>query len=486
MRKSENIGNNSNVIPFKEKKPVASLKKNDPLVESEIRKILEKPEAQIPGPIEQTMRKKLAKLTNTKYPDTFDWGVYDRIAKRYGDKQPRGGVVFKTTFKLVNYHSSCSKCHHAFELDTYGRGCIHECVYCYAKDQLTSHGFWNRPMPFPVDLSEVRKILYTVFETDKPSKWRSVLEPRTPLRIGSMSDSFMLMDKKYKVTLELLNILKFYKYPHIIFTRSDLVADDTYMKAMDKDWVSVQFSISGNNEAITRKLEPGAPSVKRRMAALKKLNDEGFWTTVRINPMFPKYPDGYYSDPESIRQRFGSKDSVPVFDIINEDFLPQLKEAGVPSLLAGFVRLSKTAINRMSKVIDTDLAPFFKPEYMAMKGDKRYSDAEIAVYYMLMKTEAAKNGLRFNTCYIGNGEKDFYQYQDLWDNKEDCCDAKGNVGAFKKTSQNISWQERRSHAPNKDAADKSMKQEFEMAEKYKNVIQKYNIPATPQDEDSQK
>ena len=33
-----------------------------------------------------------------------------------------------------------------------------------------------------------------------------------------MSDAFMWMDKKYRVTLELLKILRFYHYPYLIFT----------------------------------------------------------------------------------------------------------------------------------------------------------------------------------------------------------------------------------------------------------------------------
>ncbi len=425
------------------------------------------------GPIETQMRAKLEKLTETKYPDTFDWSVYDKLAKRYEANPPRGGVVFKTNFKLVNYHTSCNKCHYAFEIDTYGRGCIHDCVYCYAKDQLTAHGFWNRPIPFPVDISEIRKIMYTVFETNKPNKWRHVLEKRIPVRIGSMSDSFMFMDKKYKVTQELLKILNFYEYPYIIFTRSDLIADDTYLNLLNKDLASVQFSISGNNDYLTKRLEPGAPSVERRLKALKKINEAGLWTTVRINPLFPKYPDGYYSDKESIKKRFGDK-NIPTLDLLNDEFMDQLKEAKVPSLLAGFVRLSKTAINSMSKSLDIDLASFFKPEFLAMKGDKRYSDQEIAVYYMQLKKAAAQKGIRFNTCYIGNGEKDYYQYQDMWDNKGDCCDAKGNVKAFTKSSQEIPWDKRIKHASGgKKIAEASMKIDKEMQEKYSSTIDKY-------------
>lgn len=425
------------------------------------------------GPIETEMRATLAKLEGTKYVDTFDWSVYDKIAARYGENQPRGGVVFRSALKLVNYHTSCNKCHYAFEIDSYGRGCIHDCIYCYAKDTLTKHGYWNRPMPFPIDLSDLRKVFYQVFETDGHSKWRSVMEKKIPLRIGSMSDSFMHMDRKYGVTLELLKILNFYNYPYVIFTRSDLVADDLYLGHLRKDLASVQFSISGNNEALIKRLEPGAPSVARRLAALAKLNHHGIWATVRINPLFPEYPDGYYSDLGSIKLRFGSKDNCPRLELMSSDFFTQLSQAGVPSVLAGFVRLSIPAINKMSSALNLDLKAFFKPDLFSQNGDKRFSDQEIAVYYMKLKTEAAKNNIRFSTCYIGNGEKDYYQYQDLWDNKGDCCDIRGNVEAFKTSSQLVPWPERFKHASHKGIAETSMLNDQQMRSTYAEVIEKY-------------
>ena len=422
------------------------------------------------GPIEYAMRKKIDGLKGTKYPDTFDWSTYDKIADRYGDNQPRGGVVFKTTFKLVNYHTSCSKCHHAFEIDSYGRGCIHNCAFCYAKDQLTSHGFWNRPIPFPVDLSEVRKTMYTVFETDKPSKWRDIMGKRVPLRIGSMSDSFMWMDEKLGVTKELLKILSFYEYPHIIFTRSDLVATEQYMNVMKPRLVSIQMSMSGDNEHYNRKVEPGAPSFKRRAKALNTLAENGFWTTVRLNPFFPTHPDGYFTDHEKTVERFGGEAKVPKLDWFRYEMLDALQEAKVPSVLAGVVRLSSKAINNMSAATDVDIRSFFKPEELKGSGDKRFSDAEIAHYYLRLKEECSKRGIRFNTCYIGNGEKDYYQYQLLWDNKKDCCDAKGNVEAFKTTSQAVSWDERLRHSPAKCIAEKSMKQDTEYAKQFAHLF----------------
>lgn len=440
-----------NVIPFP-KNPMPSL------VNEQI--------AREVGPIEKKMRATLDRLKDSKYPDSFDWSIYDKIAARYGDKQPRGGVVFNTTLKLVNHHASCSKCHYSFEVDTYGRGCVHNCTYCYAKEILTRHGYWNEPMPFPVNLAEIRKIFYTVFETDRSSRWREILEKRVPLRIGSMSDSFMWTDKKFKVSLEFLKILKFYKYPHIIFTRSDLIATQEYVDAMDPSLASIQFSMSGGNEAIVRKLEPGAPSVQRRLEAMKTLAECGFWTTARINPLFPMYPDGYFTDQKSILERFGSLNEVPKLELFDWSFIHQLKEYKVLSALAGVVRLSRFAIPTMSKELGFDYSKFFKPEHYSRVSDSRYSDSEIAYYYKRIQQECVKAGIRFNQCYIGQGVKDYYAYQGLWANKSDCCDARGNVPAFKVSSQDVPWEVRIKHAPHKDDAIAAQKSEQEMDQEF--------------------
>ncbi len=432
------------------------------------------------GPISGPMWKKVRSLKSS-YDDKFDWSIYDKIAARFGDKPPRGGVVFKTTFKLLNHHSSCSRCHYSFEIDCYGRGCTFNCLYCYAKEQLFAHKYWNQPIPFPVDLSEVRKVFHTVLETDRRSKWRSIIENRIPLRIGSMSDSFMWMDRKYGVTKELLNILRFYKYPHIIFTRSDLIADGEYLDLLDPRYSSVQFSISGGNEKLTKLLEPGAPSVARRLEALKTLSESGIWTTVRINPLFPIYPDGYFSDRFSVKKRFGSVENIPKFELFDWSFVEELAQSKVPSIVVGFVRLSTWNMNNISKATGIDIKSFFRPDLFQGNEDRYFSDSEIAFYYKKIQGLAATHKIRFNTCYIGNGIKDYFQYQDLWSNKQDCCDSKGNVARFKNSSQDISWDERIQHASCKDSArlsqqlDQKSEMDFISPLKGNPVVMKKNV-----------
>jgi DNA repair photolyase len=277
------------------------------------------------------------------------------------------------------------------------------------------------------------------------------MEQKIPIRIGS--DSFMYMDAKYGVTKELLKILKFYGYPYIIFTRSDLIAHEDYLELLSKDLCSVQFSISGNNQDFIRNIEPGAPSYRRRLKALEKLAKHGFWTTVRINPLFPRYPDGYFTDPDYIRGKFGSRESVPTLPFYDNQFIAELADARVPSVLAGVVRLSPWAINSMSRATGVDIRSFFRPEVTTSKGDKHFSDAENRHYHQWISNECRKHGLRFSTCYIRNGIKDYIQYQSIWSNKiRDCCDAIGNVTAFSKTSQQTPWDSGAKHTWRKEDA----------------------------------
>ena len=98
----------------------------------------------------------------SKFPCDFDYSIYRALELRFKNKPIHGGVVKKSPMKLVNSHASCQQCLYAFEIDSYGRGCVHNCLYCYAKAQLTVHGMWNNPIPIPIDINEVRRIFYTV------------------------------------------------------------------------------------------------------------------------------------------------------------------------------------------------------------------------------------------------------------------------------------------------------------------------------------
>lgn len=392
--------------------------------------------------------------TLSSYKSSYDFEIYKNLEMRFHDKKFNGGVIYKSPFKLANFHATCQQCLYAFELDTYGRGCTHDCVYCYAKAELTVHGMWNKPFPAPIDVTEIWNTFYTVFETSKKSKWRDILEMRIPVRIGSMSDSFMPQERKFKVTLEALKILNYYKYPYIIFTRSDIIASDEYLNVFEPELCSIQMSISSTNDEMNKLMEPGTPSAKRRLKALGEVARAGIWTTARLNPFFPIYPDGYFSDPN-----FDRSNSVEPFHFSSFEMVEEVASYGIPSVLAGLVRLSGFSMNQIEKAMGRNLRSFYKEELRrgsvanevtGLKSrDYHFSDAESRAYYERIHAKCIQNSVQFTTCYIGNGEKQFWRDQDLWTNKRDCCNTKGNVDSFKTDSRQINWEKRLSFTSDK-------------------------------------
>jgi DNA repair photolyase len=248
----------------------------------------------------------------------------------------------------------------------------------------------------------------------------------------------MWMDTKYGVTKEFIKILNFYNYPYTIITRSDLVAREDYMALLRKDLCSVQFSIASTNDQLNKLIEPGAPSAKRRLAALKKLNEAGFWTAVRINPMFPIYPDGYFTNPD-----FKWNGDVPKFEYSSFEMVDEIAAAGVPAIICGFGRFSSFSMNQMEKATGINLRQFFdKTVTNKSARDWHFSDKEIRYYYEEVKKRTIKNAMEFTVCYIGNGENQFWETQDLWSNKKDCCNIKDRVAAFKTDTREVPFADR--------------------------------------------
>ncbi|MBT4791827.1 MAG: hypothetical protein HON90_09675, partial [Halobacteriovoraceae bacterium] len=171
----------------------------------------------------------------------------------------------------------------------------------------------------------------------------------------------------------------------------------------------------------------------------------------RINPLFPIYPDGYYTNPDFDRSK-----PTPTFDYFSYDLIDKIAETGCQSLLAGMVRLSHFGMNQMEKATGTNLRDFFvkgnQKGNLGIAGAKRdfhYSEKEVRAYYERIHAKCMQLGVEFTTCYIGNGENMFWSDQDLWSNKVDCCNAKNRVKGFGKDARELEFDIRKKVTGNK-------------------------------------
>lgn len=355
---------------------------------------------------------------NSSFPCELDWdNFFEFYQKKDLTIKKSDGV------SLINGFLGCENCHVGFQIDTYIEGCSHNCLYCYAKIEGEAANKWNNPLPLPLDLTLIWLEFYNFFEKkDEKTKYSVFLQNKIPLRLGSLSDPFIPMEKKFKVTKELLRLLQHYNYPYIIITRSSLISEDEYINFMEKDLASIHISIPSLDTELTKKLEPGAPSPAERLDCIKKLRDKNFWVTARVNPLFPIYPDKTFTgsgQPDNIR-----------FDFFSFELIEKIIETNCSSILAGFVTLKKAPLIELSKLFQFDLKSLMSEE----KEDFYFSPEEIRAYFQQIKTLCDQNNIDFTTCYLGQSSQQYFQNQDLWSNLNDCCNSIGKVKGHKSSS----------------------------------------------------
>jgi len=167
------------------------------------------------------------------------------------------------------------------------RGCEHGCIYCYARP---SHAYANLSpgLDFESKLF-VKKNLAQALEIQlrKPS-----YQP-APVMISGNTDPYQPLEREYRVTRALLEVLQAYRHPVLIVTKSHLVTRDIDIlrdMAAD-DLVSVGISLTTLDGQLARTLEPRAPSPARRLQAMRMLADAGVPISVLAAPMIPTLND---------------------------------------------------------------------------------------------------------------------------------------------------------------------------------------------------
>lgn len=182
-------------------------------------------------------------------------------------------MEYKSFLKTVGGGEG-QKCKYPTRLDVYGCGCEHNCKYCYARSLLDFRGLWGKPRT--ADIEKVRRAVKR-------------LKPGTIVRMGGMTDCFAPIEKAERVALETIRALNRQGVGYLIVTKSDLVAD--YIPEMDEDLAHIQISVTSTDDAISKRIEPGAPLPESRIKAVERLFKAGFDVQLRLSPYIPENVD---------------------------------------------------------------------------------------------------------------------------------------------------------------------------------------------------
>lgn len=176
------------------------------------------------------------------------------------------------------------------------RGCEHGCVYCFA-----------RPTHAYLGLSPGQDFESRLFAKPKAAQLlaQELRKPGYQVRsmaLGTNTDPYQPIDETYQVTREVLKVLRDFKHPVGIVTKSNRILRDLDILSdmASKNLARVAISVTTLDRKLARSMEPRAPTPERRIDAIRELSAAGVPTAVMAAPMIPALND---HELESILER---------------------------------------------------------------------------------------------------------------------------------------------------------------------------------------
>jgi DNA repair photolyase len=167
------------------------------------------------------------------------------------------------------------------------RGCEHGCIYCYARP---SHAYLELSpgLDFETRLYAKTNAAELLREELAKPGYRPA-----PIALGANTDCYQPIERKYRITRQILEVLAECEHPVTMVTKSALIERDLDLltSLAAKNLVRVFVSIGTLDRALARKLEPRAASPQRRIDVLKKLSSSGVPCGVMIAALIPALND---------------------------------------------------------------------------------------------------------------------------------------------------------------------------------------------------
>ncbi len=167
------------------------------------------------------------------------------------------------------------------------RGCEHGCIYCYARP---SHAYMGLSAGLDFESSLFAKPNAAKLLEREISK--KGYKPRM-LAIGTNTDPYQPIEKQWRVTREILEVLEAANHPVGIVTKSALVTRDIDIlsRMAEKGLTKVALSITSLDRKLARAMEPRAATPGLRLKAVRDLTAAGIPVSVMVAPVIPALND---------------------------------------------------------------------------------------------------------------------------------------------------------------------------------------------------
>ena len=169
------------------------------------------------------------------------------------------------------------------------RGCEHGCIYCYARP---SHGYLNLSAGIDFETKLFAKTNAAELLRKELAKPGYVC---TPINLGANTDPYQPIERRYKITRSILEVLAEHKHPCTIITKNALIERDLdVLVPMAREHLVHAFvSVTSLDNRLASTLEPRASAPHRRLEAVAHLNEAGVPCGVMVAPIIPMVTDRY-------------------------------------------------------------------------------------------------------------------------------------------------------------------------------------------------
>ncbi|MBP7703883.1 MAG: PA0069 family radical SAM protein [Caulobacter sp.] len=195
-------------------------------------------------------------------------------------------TVLPDASKTIIARNSSPDIHFDRSINPY-RGCEHGCIYCFARP---NHAYLGLSPGLDFETKLFFKPEAANLLTAELSK--KGYKPRH-IQIGADTDPYQPLERKLRVTRQVLEVLQAFRHPLTIITKSNLITRDAdILGEMGRAGLaSAAISITTLDRKLARSMEPRAATPQRRLDAVKALTDAGCRVTVMFAPVIPGLND---------------------------------------------------------------------------------------------------------------------------------------------------------------------------------------------------
>jgi len=185
------------------------------------------------------------------------------------------------------------------------RGCQHRCIYCDSRSACYQIEDFDGEVLVKANALELL---------------RNELARKGVIGLGSMNDPYMPLERERNLTGQALQIIDEFRFMVHVMTKSDLVLRDLdVLERIGQRYAAVSFTITTADDDLGKKLEPGAPLVSRRFAAMRALAARGIYTSITMMPILPFIEDNEGNVAQIVEKAHGASYIIPRFGMTLRD-----------------------------------------------------------------------------------------------------------------------------------------------------------------------